>query len=371
MDLLKNGLSNAAIGRIGQALAGLQPKFNQALFQQKALQGLEALELKERVTHIITVLHEFLPSDFAKTAKLLKRLPTLWDRGPADDPLRGFAAWPLIDYVGTHGLEHPEIAFDTLEKLTELFSAEFAIRPLLLAHPEIARRYLNEWSVHSSEHVRRLASEGTRPRLPWGIQLKPFIENPKPNVPLLDTLKNDPSLYVRRSVANHLNDIAKDHPDTVIELCKKWCTQNAPEEVRWVIRHATRTLVKAGHPEVFPLLGYSEKVAIKKPTITLSSSKLTLGDSLSFSLNIQSQSTAPQKLVIDFALHLVKANGRRQAKVFKLKSLELAPKQLCQLTKVHPIKPISTRKYYSGTQVLEILVNGKGVAECEFELRVP
>ena len=371
MDLLKNGLSDAAVGRIGQALIGLQPNIDKALFQRKAMQGLEALELKERVTHIIEVLHEFLPTDFAKAAKLLKRLPSLWDKGSADDPLRGFAAWPLIDYVGVYGLKHPDIALETLEKLTELFSAEFAIRPLLLTHPQIARRYLKEWSVHSSEHVRRLASEGTRPRLPWGIQLKPFVDDPSPNIPLLNTLKNDPSLYVRRSVANHLNDIAKDHPDTVISLCKKWHSKKVSEEVLWVIKHATRTLVKAGHPEVFPLLGYSEQVAIKKPTITLESSALTLGDSLCFSLDIHSCGSTPQKLDVDFALHLVKANGRRQAKVFKLKSVDLAPKQVCKLTKVHQIRPISTRKYYSGTQILEILVNGKGVAECEFELSVP
>jgi len=371
MDLMKNGLSHAAVDRIGQALVRVQPKLDRALFQQQALEGLEALELKERVTHIISTLQAFLPSDFAKTAKLLKRLPAIWDRGPADDPLRGFAAWPLIDYVGVHGLEHPEIALDLLEHLTELFSAEFAIRPLLLNHPEIAQRYLQDWSLHPSEHVRRLASEGSRPRLPWGIQLKPFVEDPSPNIPLLDTLKNDPSLYVRRSVANHLNDIAKDHPDTVISICKKWYSKKPSEEVRWVIKHATRTLVKAGHPEVFPLLGYSEQVAIKKPQITLESAALTLGESLSFSFKIQSTSTAAQKLVVDFALHLVKANGRRQAKVFKLKSLNLAPGEICQLEKTHSIKPISTRKYYSGTQVLEVLVNGKGVAECEFELSVP
>ncbi|MEH6605464.1 MAG: hypothetical protein V7711_07785 [Pseudomonadales bacterium] len=367
MEPMKNGLAKPAVQRMASALEQLLPDFERKKFTSRALKGLDKLELKERVSHLIEVLHGVFPPDFIETAVLLKQLPAAWNYGNPDDAFRGFAAWPFIDYVGVHGLSQPEAALDTLKELTSMFSAEFAIRPFLIAHPEICQKHLDAWVNNEDDHLRRLVSEGTRPRLPWGMQLKPFIIDPSPNLPLLEILKDDDSLYVRRSVANHLNDIAKDHPDLVIDICKRWYTDASPE-VHWVIKHATRTLVKAGHPDVFPLLGYSTNLQLAKLGIQLTKDRLQLGEPLNFEIALKSTSANNQKMVIDFAIHFVKANGLQKAKVFKLKSVDLAPHQTLILTKSHPIKPISTRKYYSGKHKLEILANGKSLGCYEFLL---
>lgn len=364
---MKNGLGESAVERIACALKQVKPDFDTANFVSEAMSGLQTLELKGRVYHVIATLHKFLPGDFAQTARLLKRLPNVWDYGDPDDPLRSFAAWPVIDYVGVYGLAHPHTALAVLKQLTSLFSAEFAIRPYLIAHPEYCQSQLAKWAYDEDEHIRRLVSEGSRPRLPWGMQLKPYVKDPSPSLPLLEILKNDSSLYVRRSVANHLNDIAKDHPDLVIAICRRWYPEASPE-LRWVIKHATRSLVKAGHPDVFPLLGYSDSIELATPTLQLSKDLVQLGGSLEFQLDLKSAASCHQKIVVDFAIHFVKANGERKPKVFKLKSIALAPEESCQLVKAHAIKAITTRKYYPGIQLLEILVNGKSLISREFTL---
>ncbi len=375
MEAMKDSLNLNAVSRIATALSALADsqrvegfKFQPKSFVKHAIAPLESLELKQRVQHIIDTLHQFLPTDFRRAAKLLEALPEVWDRGHADDPLRGFAAWPLIDYIGEHGLEHPEIALETLRKLTALFSAEFAIRPFILHHPSLCQTAFRQWTKDDCEHVRRLVSEGTRPRLPWGIQLKPYIKDPSDNLVWLDTLRSDKSLYVRRSVANHLNDISKDHPATVIDLCQSWLS-SASDEEKWVIKHATRTLVKAGQPGVFGLLGFTPEPRFKSPKLSCRHPEITLGDALEFDFDILSDSEEEQSLVVDYAIHFLKANGKQNAKVFKWKNIKLAPRCRLTLSKVHTIKAITTRRYYSGGQRLEILINGRPVAETEFDLQ--
>ncbi|MGB3667184.1 MAG: DNA alkylation repair protein [Bermanella sp.] len=372
MELMKNGLGLPAVKRISDALAktaALEKTFDDAAFIQAASGPLESLELKQRVQHLIAVLHDFLPQGFEQAVECLLQLPSVWDAGDPDDPLRGFAAWPIIDYIAEHGVDHPHLALPALRQLTHLFSAEFAIRPFLLNHPELCHAHFEAWVQDESEHVRRLVSEGARPRLPWGIQLKPYVKDPSDNLPWLDVLKNDDSLYVRRSVANHLNDISKDHPQLVLDLCNAWYPK-IDANVKWVIKHATRTLVKAGHPEVFALLGHSKDVKLKDLALTLSADHLVLGDSLEFELSLTSAAKEPQSLVVDFALHLMKANGKTSPKVFKWKTLNLEAGQSVILQKKHAIKAITTRRYYTGTQKLEVLVNGQPVAEAEFVLEV-
>ena len=205
---MKDGLGAEAVDRIQRGLSAALPGFEGAAFSAAALDGLEKLELKKRVRHLIEVLRDFLPSDFSDAAAVLSNLKTHWHRGDPGDPLRGFAAWPLIDYVGVHGLENPEVALPLLRELTPLFSAEFAIRPFLLRHTSVTLSFLQRWALDPDDQVRRLVSEGTRPRLPWGMRLKPFMRDPDPVLDLLEVLKDDPSRYVQRSVANNLNDIS-------------------------------------------------------------------------------------------------------------------------------------------------------------------
>ncbi|MEM7391868.1 MAG: DNA alkylation repair protein [Verrucomicrobiota bacterium] len=366
--LMKDGLDRAAIDRIAHALAATIKRFPRKRFVEEALRGLDGLELKERVDHLIDILHRFLPQPFPEAARVLTEMKAHWNRGREGDPVRGFAAWPLIDYVGVHGLDDPDIALELLKHLTPLFTAEWAIRPFLLQHEKRTFRHLKKWRSHPDHHVRRLVSEGTRPRLPWGIRLQPYCDDPKPILPFLEALKNDESDYVRRSVANNLNDISKDHPDLVIQTCRAW-RKGASENVLWVIRHATRTLVKAGHPDVFGLLGYADAPKVEVRTLSLSASKIKVGSFLGIEFDLASTTARGQKIVVDYAVHFVKANGRTSRKVFKLKNVSLGPKETLHVTKSHSFKLISTRTYYPGTHRVEVQINGVPKQSIDFELK--
>ena len=366
--LMKDGLGAAAVERLAELLARTVPDFPKQQFMNNALAGLQTLELKEQVQHLIAVLHDVLPPDFEAAAQILLRLKGNWLPGEPDDPLGGFAAWPIIDYVGEYGLGHPEIALEVLKELTPLFSAEFAIRPFISEHVDLTFQCLEKWCTDPDEHVRRLVSEGTRPRLPWGKRLPQFIADPSPVFQLLEMLKDDDSATIRRSVANNLNDISKDHPDAVIACCRRW--QKVPDSGRqWIIRRATRTLVKAGHPDVFGLLGYTENPKLKFQTLEVFPRQIALGETITFTLALQSTSPQRQKVVVDYAVHHVKANGQTRPKVFKFQTLEIGPGETVKLTKRHAIKPITTRKYYPGEHAIEIRINGKTFGQTAFTLR--
>lgn len=364
--LMKDGLGVHAVKRIAKSVALVVPGFNAKAFQKDAERGLDELELKARVHHLIAVLHRHYDLPFKKLSKYLQDLPDVWDRGSAVDNKAGFAAWPLIDYVAVHGLQHPKEALQTLEKLTPMFSAEFAIRPFIQQHTDITYATLLQWCEHPSEHVRRLASEGSRPRLPWGMRLPQFIQNPEPLACILEQLKADESLYVRRSVANNLNDISKDNPEWMINLCESWLIDsNAHTE--WIVKHALRSLVKAGDARVFPLLGYAANASVVVSAIQLDKKKIQVGDSINFSCTITGGNRA-QNLVVDYAIYFMKANGKLAPKVFKLKNIALACNESLTLNKSHSFKWITTRRYYAGAHQLAIQINGKEVAHTDFYL---
>lgn len=364
--LMKDGLGVHAIKRIAKSVALVVPGFNAKAFQKDAELGLDELELKARVHHLIAVLHRHYDLPFKKLSKYLQDLPDVWDRGSAADNKAGFAAWPLIDYVAAHGIQHPKEALQTLEKLTPMFSAEFAVRPFIQQHTDLTYAKLLEWCDHPSEHVRRLASEGSRPRLPWGVRLPQFIKNPEPLLGILEKLKTDESLYVRRSVANNLNDISKDNPEWMINLCESWLV-DSHERTDWIVKHALRSLVKAGDVRVFPLLGYAAKPNVIVSDITLNKQRIAVGDSIGFSCTITGGKKA-QNLVVDYVIHFMKANGKLASKVFKLKNIMLAKNETVAITKNHSFKLITTRRYYAGIHQLAIQINGKEVARADFYL---
>ncbi len=364
---MKDGLSPATVERIAAVFAAVEAEFDRPGFLRLACDGLEDLELKDRVIRIAKALNATLHQPYPRALAAILNAAEAWPDPDPDDALSGFAAWPMTDFVGLHGIDHPEESLPALRRLTPLFSSEFAIRPFLIVHRDRTLACLEEWVRDPDAHVRRLVSEGTRPRLPWGQRLKEFQADPSLALPLLESLKDDPSEYVRRSVANHLNDISKDHPEVILEVCERW-SQGAGPERRWIIRHALRSLLKQGDARALTLLGYGDGAAVLADGFSLAPRSVSMGDSLAFSLTLTSTAAEQQRLLVDYAIHHRKANGETAPKVFRLKTLDLAPGATVRLAKRHPIKPITTRRYYPGTHEVEVIVNGRSVARKAFEL---
>jgi 3-methyladenine DNA glycosylase AlkC len=351
--------------------------FNAKRFRSLGLSGLEALEMKARAQHLCTALEKTLPSDFDSAATVMESALASMDEiddatldspiGARGDGLAGWAVWPLTEYVARHGREHAPRALKALHAMTQRFTAEWAIRPFILAEPALSFDTLQRWSTDTSPHVRRLVSEGSRPRLPWGMVLKPLVEDPSPTLPLLRTLMDDASPYVRRSVANHLNDIAKDHPYLVEAWLQEHLPGATPQRLA-LLKHASRTLVKKGHAGVLKAFGVGDKFK-GEAGLALSSRRAKLGESLTLVLTLQSTAKRAQRLAIDYAVHHVKANGDTSPKVFKGWTVQLAAGEAREFRKQHSLKPITTRVYYPGTHRIEVLVNGAVVAEAGFELR--
>jgi len=356
----KNLIGPAVVRTMAAQLQQAWPAFDRKRFERLALAGLDSLEMKARAMQITAALEATLPRDFDLAAAVL-------DSGFIAG-LEGWGLWGVGEYVARHGQASPKRALALLHGLTQRFTAEWAIRPFILRHPELTFATLQRWCSDPSEHVRRLVSEGSRPRLPWGLQLKPLIADPSPTLPLLEALQDDPSDYVRRSVANHLNDIAKDHPALVADWLERHVPASSAER-RALLRHASRTLIKRGDPRVLHAWGVGTPLR-GTAALHIEPGRAVLGDSVTLQVLLQPKGRQPQRLAIDYAVHHVKANGSTSPKVFKGWTLELDAGEPLRLCKRHALKPITTRRYFGGRHRVELLVNGRVVAEAAFELRV-
>ena len=350
-------------------------KFDATGFVTAATKDLDTLELKARTERITETMIEYFPDDFEKAGKImLESLGT-----PLDDDIsegsvdaKGIAGWavtPLTHYVGLRGHDHFKLSMTLLKEMTKCASSEFGIRFFLLESPEKTISVLNSWTTDSNQHVRRLVSEGSRPRLPWAMSLPIYIKDPSPVIELLERLKDDDKEYVRRSVANNLNDIAKDHPDLVSEIAAQWL-KDASKERKKLIRHACRTLVKNGHKKTLKLLGFNPP-KIQQASIKILTTEAVFNDALQFTLSIRSDSSIDQALMIDYIIHHKKANGKTSPKVFKWRSTKLPAKKTLTSTKKHAIKKITTRVYYPGMHTVEVMANGVSVGSADFHLLMP
>ncbi len=364
--LMKDGLDKEAVTRLRTALCVADAKFDGAAFQRRAMRGLSSLELKDRVRHLIKAMSAGLPHDYPRALQVVLAAGENFPAGIEGDSLSGFAAWPLIDWVAECGVEHFDLSLDALRRLTPLFSAEFAVRAFILADSKRALKTFSGWCDDENSHVRRLVSEGTRPLLPWGQQLPVFRADPAPVVALLTKLRDDPSEYVRRSVANNLNDIAKDHPALVVKTARTWWA-DASDERRALVRHGLRTLVKRGDAGALRVLGFATNPKVSAQ-LSLSKSSLAIGRSLALSLTLKSTAKRTQKLVVDYAVHHQRSGGKVSAKVFKWKNIDLAAGAEITLTKKHAFVPRSVRRLYPGEHRIEVLVGGKVLAEACFDL---
>ncbi len=276
---------------------------------------------------------------------------------------------PLGMVVAAGGLDDFDASFALLKEMTKRATAEFDVRPFLARDQDQALAIMAPWVKDESVHVRRLVSEGTRPRLPWGMRLQALVADPAPTLPLLEALKDDPEDYVRRSVANHLNDIAKDHPELMADIAKRWL-KGADRNREKLVRHACRSLIKQGHTATLEAFGLNPpEIRFEGPQVL--TTEVAYGDALGFNIELVSTSSKTQDLVIDYLIHFRKANGTLAPKVFKWTKLTLAPGERLTLSRSHAIRPITTRVYYGGTQAISLRINGKDFGFSEFELVMP
>lgn len=352
---------------IAAMIAAVHPSFNSLGFMRDALDGYDALALMPRGKKIAQALRVHLPQDYPQAlAILLDSLHQPHGRDPGQS-LAAFLYLPHTQFVAQYGLAHFAESMRAQHALTQCFTAEFSIRPFLEHHPEATLRQLTVWANDPSVHVRRLVSEGTRPRLPWAPRLRRFQADPTPVLTLLELLKDDPELYVRRSVANNLNDIGKDHPDVLTRTAQAWL-QGASEQRAWIIGHALRSAVKRGESGALQVLGFGKaaQVSVANPRIT--PAMAVRGGAVHIAFEVTNTHTAAQSVLVDFCVHYVKANGQTRAKVFKLKTLELAPGQTVALAKKLSLAEMTTRKHYPGLHRVEVILNGQAQPLGAFDL---
>ena len=372
MEPFKTLLSPAVVREIALQLRRAHPQIAsdgaEALLD-RVLPSLESLELKARAGLIASALAESLPQGPAARWAVLTAMlhPSTEGGGPLDGQgLRGWAVWPLTMVVAREGVIEPEPALELLRLMTMRFTSEFAVRPFLNADLPGTLAILNRWRNDPNPHVRRWLSEGTRPRLPWGEALAGLIADPRPTLPLLAHLRDDPSEYVRRSVANHLNDIARDHPALAVQVAQDWM-QAAPPPRAALLRHAMRGRIKAGDPEALAVFGQAPpQVQAGAPVIEAPA--IYEGEVLGFSCAITSTGQGPQRLTVDYVLHLRKADGSLKPKVFKGATWDLAPGETRLFRRSHPFRAVTTRRHYPGPHALALRINGQDTPLAPFTL---
>lgn len=335
--------------------------------------GLDALELTERGWHIAGVMHGHLPQPFARAGRVLLdsvlRAPSASSPRAAGSALPdSFRYLPHVFYVQQHGLAEFDLSMQLQYELTRRFTAESSIRAFLVKHPEATLARLRRWATDPSPDVRRLVSEGTRPRLPWAPRLRAYERDPRPVLELLELLRDDDERYVQRSVANNLNDISKDHPNLAVDVCRRWLVA-APPGRAWIVRHALRSLIKRGDPGALSLLGAGGKPRIALTAVRITPRVVHLGESVRFSCELASRAKRPQDLLIDYAVHFVKASGVARPKVFKLKRLVLSPEVRVELSKKISLVDRTTRRHYAGRHAIDLIINGVKYPLGTFRLR--
>jgi 3-methyladenine DNA glycosylase AlkC len=364
---LKDQFGESVPRAIAAMIRAVHADFPHEQFVAEVRKGYGPLSLTQRGFHIASALRRHLPQDYPRAVRILVESATQPHQHAASGGMASFLYMPHLFFIAQHGLDHFEESMRAQHALTQLFTAEFSIRAYLEKHPERTLAVLGEWARDPSEQVRRLVSEGTRPRLPWAPRLRAFQEDPRPVLALLELLKDDPSLYVRRSVANNLNDIGKDHPQLLVATARRWL-KNATPERRWIVKHALRSAIKRADAGALAALGYGGKadVSVRKATITPARAKI--GGSVSISFDLVNELTKRQRVMADLVVHFVKARGTG-AKTFKLRAVDLPPRGAITLGKKIALKQLTTRKHYPGVHRVEALLNGQRLALGKFSLR--
>ncbi|MBI3883291.1 MAG: DNA alkylation repair protein [Sphingobacteriales bacterium] len=363
MGALKDLYSPAFYDNFSNSLSAILPSFSKKEFIKKIYtEDFNNKELKERMKHTTKVLYDFLPADFSKAAILIPAIITELKKNNTSGRLE-FIFFP--DYVETYGINDFESSIKAIEFITHFVSCEFAVRPFIVQYGDKMIDQMKNWSLHKSEDVRRLASEGCRPRLPWGMGLATLKKDPAPILPILENLKNDPSEYVRRSVANNLNDIAKDNPELVLKIAASW--KGKSKETDAIIKHGSRTLLKQGHTEILKHFGL-DSTHIQLTSFKIENPVIKIGESVAFSFTICNNFPGQQTVRLEYGVYYKTQKGQSARKVFKISERIYQPKQKETIHRKQKFTIITTRKFYVGEHQLSIIVNGQESKKATFEL---
>lgn len=352
-NLLKNYYDQHFINELSDTISNIHPTFPKKKFISLVIDGQwPEKELKQRMRHISSCLHQTLPADFNEAVAILKKTATVTPPSKMNSLLYMF----MPDFIEQHGLSYWGTSIDALELFTQHSTSEFAVRPFIMA----------DWSKHPNHHVRRLSSEGCRPRLPWAMSLPEFKKDPSPIIPILENLKNDTSEYVRRSVANNLNDISKDHPELVMDIAGRWIGESRNTDR--LVKHALRSMLKAGDKKSLELFGFADSKDIKLSDLKLKESNLKIGDDLEFSFSVSVNSKKTPKIRLEYAICFAKPTGRPSKKIFKISERDNLKSGHIQVAKRHSLKDLSTRKHHPGKHSVSIIINGREQDRADFML---
>ena len=358
MAALKDRVDAALGRRLAAELVAAWPAFPRRRFMSGLADALEHLELLDRIGELADRLSRSLPAEFGAAAEVLWRC--------LDSPtFDGWMTLPCSTFVGRHGIDDPELALPLLAGITPRWSSEWAIRPFIARHPELTYDHLRRWTAADDAHVRRLVSEGTRPRLPWAPQLRALVADPTPNVPLLDALAGDPAPYVRRSVANHLNDISKDHRALALDLARRWLARDG---AAWTARHGLRTLVKRGDRQALELAGVTIDADVRLVELAVERDRVAIGESAAFTLTLELATGDPADVVVDYRVHYVGARGVKAPRVFKLARRRLEPGLPVTIRREHAFDHVSIRRIHPGRHAIDIQVNGRVLGTIAVEI---
>ncbi len=357
-DALKDMFSKKFYERLALEFNKVDKNFHPDKFVKDVIKNIDSLSLNQRMRNTSMVLKQHLPSDYKKAIDIM------WEVIP--EFKSSYTALLFPDFVGQYGHTDFKLSMDALKYFTQFGSSEFAVREFLKRDLEKTLAVMKKWSEDKSYHIRRLSSEGSRPRLPWSFNIQAIANNPEYTRPILERLKTDSELYVKKSVANHLNDFSRINPDWMLNVINAWDKKNS--DTAWIVKHASRTLIKNGDARSLAIFHYEKSPSLKVENLKFEKFKINLGESLQFSFDLTSQKSTSQKLVIDFVVHYQKKSTVLVPKVFKLKDLYLKSQQTISIEKSHRFIDFTTRKHYPGKHMLEIMINGKSYGKKEFVL---
>jgi len=365
---LREVFNSEMVTKLADNISSVWPSFKHKSFIDTIIPNLSVLSFGGRCSLIADTLHSNLPKDFPAAVQIL--IDALGPEAVADSlsGFNGFIVMPQCLFVSCYGMDYFDASINALYEMTKRFTAEGDIRSFIEKYSERTMVFLYKITNDKNPYARRLASEGTRPRLPLCQRLPQFQKDPSPVIEILDKLKSDPNLMVRRSVANNLNDIAKDNPDIVVETLENWQLEDTSKEMKWIISHSLRSIIKQGHPGALQLLGYSTNVKMIVSDIDINNKNPAIGEEITFSFTIKSEENKPCKLMIDYIVYYMKANGKLAPKVFKAAKKIISPSQSISINKKHSFVQRSTRKHYPGDHCIEIQINGKKYTKKDFNL---